>query len=545
MNNRRPLPSVVISLTLVCSLLALDAAAWGPRSSEAISRASLQIVRRTYPDALRAENQRYDSDFVKGAVAGPEALRGSVPLNNDVQAVAAVGGQIQLLRETRKYGMGSHFAYRLGVLAALTADLYLPLSFAQEGRSPDIYEQLVEDVEARFNRYNYRPNAQQTLTFVYSPQEYFAKRRQFTDGTARIVYDDYRAGLGYEGIMSQAAETYFGRAIESVADVLYTVLRPESASSDRNPSPRAVARYFIEEIEYLLNERQNFEQAEKAYVLYESVGQTSPADYARIGDLFYAFGTKDAQERGVREWKKAQRQPGPHRERVANRISEHYLRVGEEHFERAMGPQSKETDLNNALAAFRSALEYDRTNSEAAERINRTNEELMAKRERYELALSIIASTETVMQEADRYRMDRNHNQALAAYDQALTFLTNSIDTEFPDLAETAKKRTAEVRNSIREILDDIMVAADEAIAQGDEASDARRYDEALNNYRRVRGLLEDVPDDAPDQYLAQKREKLADVELKIQSAQRAKQNAEAEQQAAPGPGSLKKKGVL
>ncbi len=95
---------------------------------------------------------------------------------------------------------------------------------------------------------------------------YFGKRRQFNAEDTRLIKNDYLSGIGYNGFLKQAAPVYFSRAVESVADAWDTVLRSEvRALGLGRPSQQLMTWYFVNEIAYLLNVKQNFGQAQEVY----------------------------------------------------------------------------------------------------------------------------------------------------------------------------------------------------------------------------------------------------------------------------------------
>lgn len=527
-------PIAAATAFMMFALCAGEAAAWGPKAREAIARAGLQIARRSHPMALRGSNQQsYDQDFVRGATEGYTIIRPTLTLGTDELAITAITGQIHLLREARKYGMGSYFAYRVGVLSSLVSDLFLPTQGLRGPSSDGLRERIDEDIEDHYASYSFRPNTRQQLVFVYGPAEYFATKRPFARDATKMIADDYRAGVGYDGVLSKAGEVYFGRAIESVADIVHTVLKPERHETDTRPSPRSLTEYFVGEIEYLLNERKNFAQAERAYNLFRSVNRSDYGAYERVGDLFYAFGTEESVAKGLREWKIAYGNPGRHRESVSRKLGNHYMAVGNAYFESSLGPEARDTDLDSALRAFTSALEYDRFNSEAARRINETNDEIKAKEERYQLLVTILASAETLMQEGDRARIGKAYDSAITAYNRAIEFL-DAVDTEFQDLADQAQKKIRDLRNNIRDVARDVIADVDARIQVGDDALAANNFDEALAQYQSAVRTLEAFPEDGVEkQFIEQKNEALGRAQRKLDQA-KARQQESAEQAAQP-----------
>jgi len=163
-----------------------------------------------------------------------------------------------------------------------------------------------------------------------------------------------------------------------VADIWNTVLSTRSDSSFTSPRREDVAWYFVDEVRYLLHQKHNFYQSTVTYQNFEKVNPHLADAIEKMGDLFYAFNSTEAQDRGVSEWKKAYEVAGAERRRIGKKLGEYYIKVGEKYLARAKA----DDDLPNALEAFTTALEFDQSNDLAASRINETNTAITARQER-------------------------------------------------------------------------------------------------------------------------------------------------------------------
>ena len=72
------------------------------------------------------------------------------------------------------------------------------------------------------------------------------------------------------------------------------------------------------------------------------------------------------------------------------------MNEGRFYLDRSTQPIAEDTDLNTALQAFTNALDFDRSNDDAAKFIQQTNVAIRERNERLEVTLSIIATGERV-----------------------------------------------------------------------------------------------------------------------------------------------------
>ena len=131
---------VTLFLFVLAVLTALPAAAWGPAAQRAITATAIQVIRRAHSDAFKSVEHNYEDDTLLGATAGYDFLNGGKPFRSYTEALAAVDNELKLLREVRNYGMGSYFAYRMGMLSALVSDIVLPYGLEGDAENPQAQE---------------------------------------------------------------------------------------------------------------------------------------------------------------------------------------------------------------------------------------------------------------------------------------------------------------------------------------------------------------------------------------------------------------------
>lgn len=482
----------IAAVALCTAMFAQDASAWGPQARQAIALGALQIVRRDVPDAFYGGDVNYEQNLMRGAVAGPEVLGEDVPLYNDVQTVDAIGTEIQILREARARGAGSHFAYRMGALSALVADVILPFGFGFTEEEDALRDQIRSDLERRVETFTYSP-LRRALHYVDSPRLYFEAKRSFFHDDRRLIQDEYARGLGHSGFLTGAGPVYFDRAVQAAADVWYTVFREQDSRTDVKPSARQVSFYYIDEIAYLLEVMGSMEYAERAYGLFTEANPSLRMAYVEIGDLFYAFGTEESKLRAVEEWKIAQRVPGEACNLASQRLGAHFISEGKRLFIRSDGPDGIESDLPDALRSFQKALEFDRTNVEAANRITETSVAINVRRQDYEQEQAYIDNAMKVIKDAERSRMDKDFVSTIYSYNQALN-LIELVTPKFKNLYVTAQDTSSAIAKDIKSVISEVIDSANVAIETGEEHMLNGNYDEAIRFYGLVEMIVDVIP---------------------------------------------------
>jgi hypothetical protein len=301
----------------------------------------------------------------------------------------------------------------------------------------------------------------------------------------------------------------------------------------------------VNEIGYLLDVKENFKQANRAYRVFSRVNNGRGTPYETVGDLYYAFGlelaVQEAKERGVAEWKIARRTQGPQRKRCSLKLSRHYISEGAEALLKGLGPGATDADLKNALRNFEQALEYDGKSELAADKIKETQGEITERAKDYKLQSSVLDTSREVSQEAEKSRADEGFVTAIDTYQQAAGLL-DAVNERFPDLASSAVSERKGIQNAIRDIIDDVLDRADLLLEEGDTALAASRFDVAVAAYGKVPGLLEGIPvgPGSPDENSIQSAieraaEKIVETEVARKRAEELKK-----QQGLPGgpPGS-------
>lgn len=481
------------AFAVVALLLAHEAFAWGPRSKRAIAAAAITQVRRDAGEIFLAGGRDFEADMLRGAEEGLDLLAEFNSFDTEEQAIDAIMNEIVLLRGVRKRGVGSYFAFRLGALSALVSQVMTPYGFPSTPQEREIYARLASDVEKHVHNYAFDPRAQR-ISVIENPESFFSKQRPFWQDDLATIREEYERGVGYEGFLDQAAPSYFQRAAEAVAAAWKTIIH-DRVRFETRPHTSALTEYYTDEIRYQLDVKKNIAGADRAYRDFVAVNNRDMDRFIKVGDLYYAYDTPESRERAVHEWKVAYRIPGSQSRVAAKRLAKHFIEVGEMRFNRAQTPEALDSDLEDALRAFETALEFDGTNERAATLVSKTTNAIIERRELYDEQQLFIDNAAVIMENAERSLFQKDYADALSSYQQALT-LVDRVGAEFTDLQEQAQDMASDLRKGVKSSISEIFAVANEKIVEGDQLSDDGDYEQALNVYRSAESILGDVPDE-------------------------------------------------
>lgn len=535
---------VAAVMAAVVFLQSSGAFAWGPRARQAIALAAVNLARQS----IRTSDVSYEADILRGAADGVSALGGNFPLNNDDQAIDAVGLEIIILREAIKNGGGSHAAYRLGGLAALVSELMVPYGMVYTEDERELAAEIEQDLEDHVAQFAYSPT-HPTYRYLTNHRLYFEERRTFYEPDKEIIADDYRRGTGPRGLLRSAVRAYFDKSIEAVTDVWYTTLVIEPGTREYRPSNRQMAYYYISEIKYLLGVKQNPQFAERSYDLFQRYNPGLPMALVEIGDAFYALGAdiesaggeeaflrgQIIKRRGVEEWQKAQRIPGDSRTAASQRLAKHFIEEGERLYAKGLSPEGKDTDLPDALEAFKTALEYDLQNDIAASRVTETTMQITARRNRHELEQRFLEQASAAVKSAERSATEKDFGAALSSYSQAINALAQ-VTADFKDLNTRARDEMNKINTAVKQVISDVYASANDAIEKGDAALINSNVDEAVRFYSSVETIVDVVPAEPGTPNASKKQDMINAAQNKIDEAeiQRKRLQQQQQQQTAP-----------
>lgn len=488
--------------TLVAGLgvgvFACGAYAWGPRAERSIAAMAMQIIQREHPNVFMPDGGgNFSNDVFRGANDGLAAL-GNLPMLTEIETLKTIDEQIQLLRDVRAYGPSSYFAYRMGVLSTLTANVMLPYGYARSEQERNLQQQIRGDIEQHLDAFRMSP-VRRSLQEIRDTQLHFKNLRPFHGENLAIIADEYRRGIGYSGFLKQAAPKYFEEAVLAVADVWHTTLLMQS-SVLRAPTDRGrLTEYFVNEVDYLLNVKDNYQQANRVYPNFRQVNPGKAESYERLGDLYYQYGLdknmEESIERGVREWQVASELHGATHQDVSRKLSNHYLRIGQQNLDAGQLKGASNDLLPAAMVAFETAIKYDPANRDAPGRIEEVQRAVKERQDRLDRVLKVIASADQIKAEAERHVANEDFGNAIMTYSQAMKFY-EGVDDYFTDLYGTAKQNIEDIQDAVSGVVRKIEDKANDAITDGDSAREGREFDVAINHYQSAIAILDQIPDE-------------------------------------------------
>ena len=482
---------------LTVGLVAGRAGAWGPRAERSIAAMAMQIIQSEHPNIFMPEGGgNFTNDVFRGANDGIAVL-GTTPMLTEIETLKTIEEQIQLLRDVLKFGPSSYFAYRMGVLSTLTANVMLPYGYAHGEAERNLQQQVRGDIEQHLDEFRLTPG-RRSVQQVSGIQLYFKNLRPFQTENLKIISDEYARGIGYNGFLRQAAPQYFQEAVLAVGDVWHTVLASRPEVQRQPTAAERLTDYFVEEVSYLLKVTDNYYPANRVYPNFRQVNPGMAEPYERLGDLYYEYGTeKNMQEsvdRGVREWQVAYELHGPTHQDVSRKLSNHYIRMGRMHLEEGQLKGASNDRLPTAMVSFETAIKYDPTNRDAPGLIEETQRAAKERQDRLDTVLKVIASADQIKAEAERHIANEDFGNAIMTYSQSLKFY-QSVDDFFTDLYETAKKSMEDIQKAVTGAVSKIEDKANDAISDGDSAREGREFDVAINHYQTAIGILDQIPD--------------------------------------------------
>ncbi|HIJ73346.1 MAG TPA: hypothetical protein HPP83_04510 [Candidatus Hydrogenedentes bacterium] len=516
MTKRTSSATMVLGAALLAC--AANAYAWGPRTRESIASTALQVTRQEHLLAFRTAKENYEADLLAGAEAGRRALADYGVLKDENHIIVVITGELQLLREAREFGIDSYFSYRAGALGMLAAELMHPLGVELTLAELKLAERMDDDIEVRLRAgdYSYKPESE-ARQFIRDASVYFDQKRAFFQDNRRFIIQDYTTGEGYNGYLKNAGESYFARAVEVVADVWHSILKPGSEPTDAKPPASVLARYLASEIEYLLLEKNNMLEAEKTYYHLQQINPGVMEIPLKLGDLYAEYGDR---ARAVREWVYAQQTPGPVGREATVKLARLYIIIGEEFLEKGQEPGADEANLDDAMKAFQQALEYDSTNIEAADLYRSTRIEIQLREERRKYVMARIGEGQKLLNEATVRSTNRDYTSALANLKKAIEVFSLEDTREFADLATMAEEGVSTANRLIDKVENDVLDEAAEAITRGGAAVNDKRFEAAFDAFRSVESILEVIPSDPSTtrgkeklQYIETANQKYGDAE--------------------------------
>ncbi len=307
---------------------AIAAQAWGPRADSAIVTSAAQLLSK---EAVM-QIQRIEEDLRKGALTTQADLERMYP-GVTADPIGAVDTEMMLLRALKQSQIDGYFAFRLGTLGKLVANITAPMTQAD----PAIANLYYADVESNIERASLIPSPHVEV----EASAYLERKILEANINTDLLESEYRAGTGFGGVAKNLLQQDASRSVGAVADVWRTVLRGKSVG---NVSQAQKEAYILDAYRYYIGRGGKGEIGAASRRLSEIL-EPGPDLLIQVGDLFYDASMR---EDAILRYEAALAQ-APQRRDVAERIGEYYMDLGAE----ALGNKR----LEDALTAFENALE--------------------------------------------------------------------------------------------------------------------------------------------------------------------------------------------
>jgi tetratricopeptide (TPR) repeat protein len=348
----------------------------------------------------------------------------------------AIESEMYLLQAVRGSRVDPYYAYRLGVLGALVAEVSAPLY----GTNPTYRNLYYADVEGNIDRVQ----LQSKRRVAVDPASYLSEVTSEAQGRADLIVSDYKSGLGFKGVAGAALSEDASRSVNAVADVMLTVLRGQVTVT--NLSQGQIRDYVVDAIRFYIA-RNNDAETEAAYAKLMDLGVTTVDLQKQIGDMFY-----DAEkfERAMQEYKSVLAQ-APSRRDVIERIADYYVRQGDDAL--------SEKDLEGALASYNDALEADMLHPSAQSKKLEAQAMITERDARLEAQRRSLGQGDDLLRQADSLIFKQEYTEALTLLRQASTSYGEVTD-EFPTEAQLARRGLLNATQRISQLQRDVVANA-------------------------------------------------------------------------------------
>ena len=412
-----------IGILVAAALLMTPAVAWGPITQQAIVTTAVRMLSKEGVTPL----SRLEKDVRDGASAAPE-VAARVLGGLATGPVSAIENEMNGLEAVRGDEVDPYFAYRLGVLGQLVAQIASPLADAKPATRDKYYHDVDENIQQTPLKTSPRVQV--------DPVPYFERLHKIVNARADMVAKEYQEGVGFGGVAKLSLSDDVSHSLDAVADVWTTVLTGKAVHATVSDSE--IRDYFVGAFDYYIA-RGNDTQIDATYKRLAKATSKIPEMSKRIGDLFYEGKLYD---RAISEYQQVLAVE-PQRKDVIEKVTEYYMKVGEDaekgkHLQPAYDAYAKAAQVNPLHpTAEAKRLELETMIAERDARLetaHRTNEE----------------ATRQIAQ-AEQSSQQHKYAEAMTALKDAQTAL-QTITNEFPREFQIAATGLSRIDERLRDL---------------------------------------------------------------------------------------------
>ena len=241
---KKEVACVCIVFSVMLSMAA-PAFAWGKTAQRIIAWTAVKSLPADQASML----SEYQTQLLDGATAPDNIVSRYFERDSIVATTHTIAQDMSLLRTVAQEGIDPYVAYRFGILAQVIADLNQPFTVVADSTDKNpaktamLREQYERDTEQALETLNfgYRPRRP-----VYDVEAYFTEARRYIQNSEYFLTQDYQNGAGFSEYGHRSLKLYYDNAVNSVADVWYTILGDTRLSPFIPPRSVAIERFRIE-----------------------------------------------------------------------------------------------------------------------------------------------------------------------------------------------------------------------------------------------------------------------------------------------------------
>ena len=427
---------------VVMAAAVVPAYGWGKVAQRIIAWTAIRAV----PPEQQQMLLTFEQELIDGATSSDEEVARYFRKASVGETARAVAHEMSLLRTELRRGLDEYTAYRFGVLSQIVADLNQP--FGESRRSSDQNIENISELRRQYEfdvdqalqgvRYGYKRRKP-----VYDTEAYFAGARRYIQQAEFFLSQDYTSGDGFGEYGLRSLNLYFDNAVNAVADIWFTVLRPLQITPLIPPKPSAVGQFRIEGVRYFLKVGQDI-QAANAVSRLHADGLMNVETEKRVSDAYYDTARHS---RAIAGYLRVLEQQ-PNLLEVRARVSSYYYSLGSAYMRSGL--------LEEAQRAFEHVLAHDPQYRAARLALDTTIGLIAAREERHNQLRNRLRMAEASEARASRSAADRDYAGAMQHLHSAAG-IYSVVTTEFHKEYRDARRQLVSINQQITNYSDTII----------------------------------------------------------------------------------------
>ncbi len=404
---------------------------WGPTSQISIVSNAIHLIDKE----LNASLKKLETDIKNGAGITDEYLYTLIPTAK-TDPIRAIELEMNLLIAVKPKKIDPYYAFRLGILGKLVAQVTSPLQNAD----PTIRILYNSDVEKSIENVSLRVKSREKV----NPPVYFAQLDRQILSRDKIFEQEYKSNIGFKGTASTTLPECVSISVNAVADVWFSILVPGKVVSSAN---EVTLRDYALQGGIFYAKRGNPEEIKNNTQKLNELISFTDEMYIQIGDILINSGIE---ELGVEYYKNALAL-NPNRKDISRKIADFYVAKGNNALE-----QKK---LEDALELFKNAISADPLHPEA-ERLRLEAEQMIKERE------NRLAQTREALERAEKLQSTAEQEALVGRIAEAIVLLRQALATydevteEFPLENQQKNKGVRIVNSRIQELKGKLLESA-------------------------------------------------------------------------------------